>query len=311
MPPAQPTGDAPIIVSTWATAGPSTDPRNLDAVPRSAAYGCRVRRYPDLDPKREADLEALLRELTGPTFHFITDGPQIARWLLAELWAERPPDPSAIAAFLSVMAMATDALRGAASSLARGDFGGLFVEARRAHEMHTLAIACATEPQIAKQWLAGTEVRQIRLRKAIAKSNPEVAESLRESYVFLSNEAHGRSQALSSFADQMERFAWPPHAQDINRSHLMVAHAHLCALVMVHFGLVRWVSRGWVGVSAPLLETVGAFYQAIVAFVHAVHDEGDWWWVPPDHIESWLLSGHGISWEAQRTRDASLPSSRE
>jgi len=257
-----------------------------------------VRQYPTLDREREQELAALVRDVAGPARHFHDDGPQIATAVLAEMWS-RPAEEShaPAAAFLSAMAMATDGLRAARASLYRCDFGGLWVELRRSQELYTLAIALAMDPAVADRWLSGEEVSQQALRKGLKRSHLAVVEMLESTYHHLSNEAHGRAQALSAYEDSTGRFSWPVEASDIDKRHVWAAHLTYCAYTLAHLGALQWMGRGWGFLGPDLRKATESYYDALERYVQRLKNDGDWLMLAPSEIRSWLLEAYGISWE--------------
>ena len=163
-----------------------------------------MRRAPDADAIREAALSVSVREAIGTQFRFLEDGPDLASVVLAELWSRPAPDESrrAVKAFCAVMAMATDAIRGARATLLVGDFGGVFLQLRRADELQTLAVSIGRDPAEAERWLAGSQVSQRELRGRIEKEDPQLAAAMRTTFEMLSNEAHGRAQALAAYENR-------------------------------------------------------------------------------------------------------------
>ena len=208
------------------------------------------------------------------------------------------------------MASATDGIHSAALSLARGDFGGYFVEVRRVEEMHLLAVALGFDPTLAQRWLGGEELKPGALRKGIAEHNSAIAENFRTSYDFLSTEAHGRSRSLGSFANSGGRFSWPPHAEDVDLSHMASAHAHLCSIVLLHFGLIRRMAQGWDEFDAALgAKAAESFYAAIQAYGLEVAERREWWLLDQSEIRPWLRKDLGVSWERRQAGDESAQSS--
>ncbi len=259
-----------------------------------------MRKYPTSDAKREEELGALVREVAGEACRFHADGPQVATWVLGEIWGLGPveDDSTASASFLVLMAMATDGLRGARAALYACDFGGLWVQIRRCQELVTLAVALAMNPVIADEWLSGKEVSQIALRKAIEKTHPIVSEKLRLTYGHLSDEAHGRVQAVSAYADERERFSWPVEAADINRHHVWSSHLTYCAITLELLGVLHWMGHGsWSFLRPETREVTEAYYEALATYMTTLKDSGEWWMFPPNESRAWLLESYGMSWE--------------
>ena len=163
-----------------------------------------------------------------------------------------------------------------------------------------MAVALGFDPTLAQRWLGGEELKPGALRKGIAEHDLAIAENFRTSYDFLSTEAHGRSRSLGSFANSGGRFSWPPHAEDVDLSHMASAHAHLCSIVLLHFGLIRRMAQGWERFHAALGATAESFYAAIQAYVLEVAERREWWLLDQSEIRPWLLKDLGVSWNAGR-----------
>lgn len=272
-----------------------------------------MRNYPTLDEKREEDLAAVVREVTGEAHRFHADGPLMATWVLGEMWALGPTKEhtTASAAFLAAMAMATDALRGARRSLYACDFGGVWVQIRRSQEMVTLAIALSMDPAVADGWLAGKKVTQSALRKGIEKTHPKVSTDFRSTFAFLSDEAHGRAQALSAYEDEAERFSWPVEASDVNRRHVWSAHLTFCAYTLTLLGVLKWMGRGsWDFLGSEIREAVEAYYEALSEYMTRMKDAGPWRMLAQGEVRDWLMEAYGASWEERALRELDSPDAR-
>lgn len=258
-----------------------------------------MRLYPTLDEEREQELAALVRDVAGPACSFHDDGPQIVTAVLAEMWTHRADEmhAPAAAAFLAAMAMATDGLRAANRCLYRCDFGGLWVELRRSQELYTLAIALAMEPALADGWLSGKEVSQQTLRKSLKGSHLAVVEKLETTYRHLSNEAHGRAQALSAYEDSTGHFSWPVEAADVDKRHVWAAHLTYCAYTLAHMGALHWMGRGWGFLRPDLRKATESYYNALGRYMQRFKNDGNWWMLAPSEIRGWLLEAYGTSWE--------------
>ena len=273
-----------------------------------------MRRYPTLDEKREEELAALVREVAGDACRFHADGPQIATYVIGSIWARGrvKEHPAAVASALAAMAIATDALRAARSSLYLCDFGGLWVQIRRSQEMVTLAVALSMEPAIADQWLAGKEVKQAPLRKLIEKTHPKLATDLWTSYGHLSDEAHGRAHvALSAYEDRGERFSWPVEAVDVNRGHVWSAHVSYCAYTLALLGVLRWVGRGnWSFLDPEFRPAVEIYYESLSKYMEEAQVGGDWRVLAPTEVRDWLMDAYGASVEERALRGFDSPNAR-
>lgn len=232
---------------------------------------------PPPDAVRELALNRAVREAIGSPFWFIDDGPDLSSRVLGELWSipEDGPAPGTLTPFCAVMAMATDAARGARAALLIHEFGSLFTLTRRADEMHTLAVAIGLVPGEADRWLGGGPVRQVRLRRAIEVASPELAGMLRTTYDILSDEVHGRTQSLAVYEDVHGAFAGPTIAEAIDPRRVRAAYMALLGPLFVHFGVLRWTLRGWHRLSPGLTLRAAAFCDALEDFTrgHLVHGD--------------------------------------
>jgi hypothetical protein len=272
-----------------------------------------MRMYPAGDERREAELAALVREVAGEAHHFLVDGPQIATWILGDLWKRGTTieDEPAVAAFLVVMGMATDAVRSARCSLSLCDFGGVSVQIRRGQELITLAIALSMDRAVAQDWLAGKKVDEGVLR-AVKKTHPEVGAGLGRTLGHLSNEAHGRVQALCAYSDQSENFSWPIEARDIDRRHVWSAHLTCCAFMYAHMGILYWMERAtWKRLRKDIRGVAEAYYSELGEYVIRYRDSGDWWLLRPADVRGWLLGAHQSSWEDRALRMADEKPTRD
>jgi hypothetical protein len=249
-----------------------------------------MRLVPDPDPDRERAMGAAARAAVGAPLRYLDDGPDIASLVIAALWHwPRPPEGDRAAkAFCVVMAMATDALRSARASLLIGDFGGVFVQLRRAAEMQTLAVSFGLDGTEAERWLAGGPVSQVRLRRRIEQDNAPLAELFRTSYSMFSDEAHGRSQALGAYENAGGVFDWPPHAEALDPARARASYITILAVLMGQFAVLNWMVRGWESLPASLAKLVAAYYDGLTGFVVDHQAHGDWQTIAPGQAAEWL-----------------------
>jgi hypothetical protein len=185
-----------------------------------------MRLLPDPDPKRESLLCTGVLAAVGTPLRYREDGPDIASLALGVLWhwPRAQEQQRSAKALCLVMAMATDGLRSARASLRISDFGGVFVQLRRAAEMQTLAVSFGLDPGEADRWLAGGELSQARLRRRIEQDNAPLAELFRSSYAMFSDEVHGRAQALAAYENDAGVVDWPPHADTLDARRSRFVH---------------------------------------------------------------------------------------
>jgi hypothetical protein len=186
------------------------------------------------------------------------------------------------------MAMATDALRSARASLLVGDFGGVFVQLRRAAEMHALAVCFGFDRSEAERWLAGDPVNQARLRRRIEDDNSPLAALYRTTYAMLSNEAHGRAQALGSYENVAGLFEWPSAAETLDPARVRASFITILGVVLGHFSILRWIVRGWDSLPDDLNTPVIGYFEELTEFVVAKQAHGDWQAIAPSRAAEWL-----------------------
>ncbi len=249
-----------------------------------------MRLVPDPDSDRELALGAAARAAIGAPLRYLDDGPDIASLVIAAVWHwPRPPEGDRVArAFCVVMAMATDALRSARASLLIGDFGGVFVQLRRAAEMQTLAVSFGLDGAEAERWLAGGPVSQGRLRGRIERGNAPLAELFRTSYSMFSDEAHGRAQALGSYENAGGVFDWPPHADTLDPARARASYITILSVLMGQFAVLKWMVRGWEALPAALGGLATAYHDGVTGFVVDHQAHGDWQAIAPGQAAEWL-----------------------
>jgi hypothetical protein len=249
----------------------------------------RMRTESDRDSNREPALAARVRDVIGSPLGFLLDGPDLSTLVLSELW-KRPvaPGARALKPYCAVMAMATDALRGARALLLVHDLGGVFLQLRRADEMHTLAVSFGLDPGEAERWLGGGQVKQVDLRRRIEKEDPRLAGAMRTVHAMLSDEAHGRTQALAVYENVDGEFDWPPHADKVDPVRIRSAFMAAMALLLSHFGVLRWLLRDWGNLSPTVGPEVAGYYAALVEFVLDREAHGNWTAIAPGHAAAWL-----------------------
>jgi len=249
-----------------------------------------MRSEPAPDAEREPELARVVREAIGTPLRFLEDGPDISSLVLGELWRfdEIGPDRGALKAYCAVMAIATDAFRGVRATLLIHDLGSVFALLRRADEMHTLAVAFGIVPDEAHRWLRGGPVSQGELRQLIERSEPGLAASMRTTYGMLSDEVHGRAQSLAVYENVHGAFDWPPHAAEVDSKRIRASYATTLAVLMSHFGVLRWMVQRWDRLSAGLGPVTAAYYDDLVEFVLAHQAHGDWHAIAPGHAAAWL-----------------------
>jgi hypothetical protein len=140
----------------------------------------------------------------------------------------------------------------------------------------------------ASRWLRGGPVRQRDIRQRIERDDPQLATSMRKVHDLLSDEIHGRAQSLAVYENRRGEFDWPPHAADVGPVRIRAAYATTLALLLAHFGALRWLIRTWAVLSSDLSPHVAAYYDALVEFVLAHQDHGDWRVIAPGHAAAWL-----------------------
>lgn len=243
---------------------------------------------PDLE--RVKALEAGVRDAIGAPFDLLKDGPDIATIVLTRLWTFKSEggDGSNPKAFCAVMALATDAVRGARAALLMHDFGSVFTLLRRAEEMQTLAISFGYVPGAAAAWLAGGPVVQRDLRQAIEGMNPAVAEGLRLEYQLLSDETHGRAQHLAVYEDINGQFRWPPVAEGIDPQRVRAIFMTALVVLQAEFGILHWMIRDWAKLGESSAGIVAGYYETLVAFVLDRTSHGDWQAIAPGFAAEWL-----------------------
>jgi hypothetical protein len=254
-----------------------------------------VHTRPEPDRVRSVALEAAVRSAIGTPLQFLDDGPDLASFVLSELWTFRAEgadgggaEGSNPKAFCSVMAMATDSFRTARAGLLIHELGGVFTLLRRAQEMQTLAVSFGLIDGAARRWLDGSAVRQHDLRRQIEAANPGLAALLRTSYAMLSDEAHGRAQNLAIYEDVNGQFRWPPDPDAVDPRRIRSIFTTILALLLAHFGVLRWMLRDWHKLSPTLAQLVMTYYDAISAFVVGHQKHGDWRAIAPGHAAEWL-----------------------
>jgi hypothetical protein len=249
-----------------------------------------MRLVPDHDEIREPALGDAIRAAIGPPLRYMDGGPDIAAVVIATIWHwPRPPEGDRAAkAFCVVMAMATDAVRSARASLLIGDFGGVFVQLRRAAEMQTLAVAFGHDGAEAERWLAGGPVSQVRLRRRIEQDNATLAELFQTSYRMFSDEAHGRAQALGSYESVAGVLDWPPHADALDPRRARASYVTILAVLMGQFAVLDWMVRGWDSLPPSLGGLVAGYYEGLREFVVGHQAHGDWQAIAPGRAAEWL-----------------------
>lgn len=231
-----------------------------------------------------------MRSAIGTPLRFLEDGPDLASFVLSELWtfSAEGGDGSNPKAFCSVMAMSTDSFRSARAALLIHELGGVFTVLRRAHEMQTLAVSFGLIEGEARRWLDGSAVRQRDLRRRIEAANPGLAALLRTSYKMLSDEAHGRAQNLAVYEDVNGQFRWPPDPEVVDPRRIRSLFTTTLAVLLAHFGVLHWMLRDWDRLSPTLARMVMSYYEAIGAFVVGHQKHGDWLAIAPGHAAEWL-----------------------
>jgi hypothetical protein len=249
-----------------------------------------MRLLPDPDSGREARIADAVRSAIGAPLRFIEDGPDLASLVLAAVWHwPRPTEGQRSAkAFCLVMAMATDALRSARASLLIGDFGGVFVQLRRAAEMQTLGVAFGLDPAEAERWLRGGPVSQSRLRQRIEHDNAPLAELYRTSYAMFSDEAHGRAQALASYESTSGVLDWPPHGDTLDSARSRASYITVLGVLMGQFAVLQWMVRDWNALPRRLAGWASGYYEQITEFVTGHQAHGDWQAIRPGYAAEWL-----------------------
>lgn len=249
-----------------------------------------MRLLPDPDPERERKIGDAVRSAIGSPLRYLDDGPDIASMVLAAVWHWPRPDETqrTAKAFCLVLAMATDALRSARASLLIGDFGGVFLQLRRAAEMQTLAVAFGLDGAEAGRWLAGGPVSQARLRRKIEHDNAPLAELFRTSYAMFSDEAHGRAQALASYESRSGVLDWPPRAETLDPARSRASYITILAVLMGQFAVLKWMVREWNTLPQGLGELAAGCHEGLTEFVRGHQAHGDWQAIRPGYAAEWL-----------------------